>query len=259
MTRIAAVSYLNTKPLLDGLELSGLLREIDLRLAVPSRCGEMFRDGEADVALVPVGSLLDLDQANILDGCCIGANGKVDSVFLFANEPVESVRRVYLDSHSRTSNGLARILMRRLWKQAPEFVSEPDYIGKIGQGSAGVVIGDKAVPLRDRFLHAYDLAAEWMTLTGLPFAFAVWVYRADAVSDNWLIRLKEAFALGLSQIDDTAARWAGHFDLTPEKAAWYLNHCIDFRFDAAKREALRLYLGWLAEIEAERPPRLVFA
>ena len=259
MIRLAAVSYLNTKPFLAGLEASGLSAQLKISLEVPAQCAERFRSGEADVALVPVGSLLDLDAVHLVDGYCIGADGQVDSVFLFANLPVHQIEKVYLDSHSRTSNGLTRILMRDHWHNKVQYLAEAEYVGKIGGTSAGVVIGDKAVPLRDRFRYVYDLAFEWKQLTGLPFAFAVWVYNPERVSAHQLTQLKASFELGLSRVQPAAERWAAHFGLTPEKAFWYLTACIDYRFDARKQLALTRYLTRLAELEAESLPNLTIA
>lgn len=259
MTRLVAVSYLNTKPFLEGLEAAGLNAELEVALDVPAQCGERFRAGWADVALVPVGSLLDLDMVHLLDGYCIGADGQVDSVFLFANRSVQEIDTVYLDSHSRTSNGLTRILMRQHWQRDVRFLCESDYLSQIRGTRAGVVIGDKAVPLRDRFRHVYDLAYEWKVLTGLPFVFAVWVYHPERVEPWLLEQLKAAFNLGLQQVKQTADRWAAYFGLSPEKAYWYLTACIDYRFDARKQQALSLYLNSLAELEAERMPRLSIA
>jgi len=209
--------------------------------------------------LLPVGSLLGHEQVDLIDGYCIGADGKVDSVFLFSNQPIDTIDTVYLDSHSRTSNGLARILMHKYWNRDAAFIHQADYLPLIDGNRAGVVIGDKAVPLRDRFRYVYDLAHEWKSWSGLPFAFAVWAYKSQQVSQAEIQSLKAAFNWGLQHISNSANRWAATFDLTNEKALWYMQHCIDYRFDERKQEAVRLYLKLLAEIMAQSPPTLQIA
>lgn len=255
---VCAVSYLNTQPYLAGINAVMSENEVSLRTEIPSVCAEVFKRGEADVALIPAGALPDLEQANLLDGYCIGAGEKVDSVYLFSNVPVQSVNTVYLDFHSRTSNGLARVLSRNYWQIRPEFVSVEEHVGLIGGTAAGVVIGDRAVLLKDRFRYCYDLAAEWHAWTGQPFVFAVWVYDATRADAAFLQKFRNALERGLALRDETAAARAEQYGVSVEKARYYLRHCIDYRLDAAKREALARYLRALAELEAKTPPRLRF-
>lgn len=255
---ICAVSYLNTQPYLAGIRDVFAENEVSLRTEIPSVCAEVFKRGEAELALIPAGALPDLEKIDILDGYCIGAGEKVDSVYLFSNVPVEAVNTVYLDYHSRTSNGLARVLSREYWKIRPEFVSIREHVGLIGGTAAGVVIGDRAVLLKDRFRYCYDLAAEWHAWTGKPFVFAVWVYAAARANASFLNKFSSALQRGLELREETAAARAEQYGVSVEKARYYLRHCIDYRLDLAKREALALYLQHLTELEAKNLPQLRF-
>jgi chorismate dehydratase len=175
--KICAVSYLNTKPFLYGLE--NLIPDAEIVLHIPSLCVEHFQNHLSDVALIPVGSLLDFQEVHVIDDFCIGADGKVDSVFLFAQKPIHQLNTIYLDAHSRTSNGLAKVLAKYHWNQNLHFLNTPlnrDSYQFINDTAGAIVIGDRSIQRKNDYLYVYDLAQEWKHWTGLPFVFAVWAF-----------------------------------------------------------------------------------
>ena len=101
--KITAVSYLNTKPLLYGLLKSNLAQSVDLQLNIPSVCAQKLLNGEADLGLVPVAILPELQQPQIISDYCIGTVGAVKTVAIYSHVPIEKVESLYLDYHSRTS------------------------------------------------------------------------------------------------------------------------------------------------------------
>ena len=251
MITIALVEYINTRPFLDGLEKHFGPEEVKLLLLPPAECARALQDGRADLSLMPVGALGNFDRVALLPDFCIGAWGPVHSVFLFAQQPVEALHTVILDRHSRSSNGLARILLRHHWRQPVQYHwPERKHFHRILGGTGGVVIGDQAIRIRDRYAYAYDLSAAWQQLTGLPFAFAVWVYRPGTLSEAWRARSAQALADGVAQREATAQRWHGYFDLDQDFARRYLTEYIDFRFTPAKHRALALYMRNLVRLPA---------
>jgi chorismate dehydratase len=260
MIRICAVEYLNTKPFLAGLEAHFSPSELSVRLLPPAQCAQAFARAEADVALVPVGSLLDFGAVHILPGHCIGASGQVDSVFLLAQQSVRSLRAVLLDPHSRSSNGLARILMADYWQHAVDWQRPTDsaqYFEAAMDDVGAVLIGDRAVIHRQRFAYQYDLAQEWQAHTGLPFAFAVWVYRPEALNLAQQNRLQEAFAAGLTDLPAVAQRWAAPFGLAPPAALHYFQTAIHYDLDPPKQQAIYRYLQRLAALDRLPMPQLL--
>ncbi len=176
MHTISAVSYLNTKPFLYGLEHTDLLQNINLVQHFPAMCAEKLISGEVDIGLVPVAVIPLLTNPQIVAPYCIGADGKVDTVCLFSEVPLEEIETIYLDYQSRTSVQLVQILCREYWKKEVLFANAfPGYESEIGGKTAGVVIGDRAIHLHKRFSYVYDLAEHWKLHTGLPFVFAAWV------------------------------------------------------------------------------------
>ncbi len=171
--RIAAVSYLNTIPFIYGIQHEGSLRA-DLLLAPPAGCVDNYAEGRADIALIPAAAVPQMKSTNIITDYCVGASGPVRTVVVMSNSPIERVRRIFLDAHSRTSVQLTGYLAAKKWNIAPEWWTLSDYslVAEARIDDAFLLIGDKVFDHEGLFAYTYDLAEEWKTLTGLPFACA---------------------------------------------------------------------------------------
>ncbi len=110
--RVGAVSYLNTKPLIHGLDRA--LPSAELTLDLPSRLATQLHAGELDVALIPSIELFRCasDDWSIVSDACIACRGPVWSVQLLFRKPPEQVQTLALDEGSRTSAALAQILLK---------------------------------------------------------------------------------------------------------------------------------------------------
>jgi len=239
--RVGAVSYLNTKPLLYGIKRSGLMDKIDLIEEYPSRIATMLVEDKIDVGLVPVAIIPKLKEYHIITDYCIGAEGKVASVCLFSEVPMEQIEKVLLDYQSRTSVNLAKVLLKRYWKK--EVVLEDakeDFRKFIGGTVAGVVIGDRALVQTKKSKYVYDLGAEWKAMTGLPFVFAAWV--ANKKLDKGFIKdFNLANAEGLKHIKEVIAE--NYFELYDLNE--YYTRNISYDLTEAKRRGLELFLSYL--------------
>jgi chorismate dehydratase len=247
--KIAAVSYLNTKPLLYGLLKSEIAGRIQLQLDVPAECARMLREGQAHLGLAPVAAIPELSQAHIVSDYCIGAEGAVRTVAIYAERPLEQVTRLYLDHHSRTSTALAEILLREYWKLDLALIpAEEGYIARIGGDTAGLVIGDRAIGLEERFAYTYDLGEAWTAHTGLPFVFAVWL-STQPLEPAFARAFNRALRAGVADIPQLMhllpSPWPG-FDLKE-----YFTRYISYSFDAPKREALRLFLSKMSAAKSD--------
>jgi chorismate dehydratase len=235
--RVSAVSYTNTKPFVYGLQHSEVINSIDLSLDIPSECAKKLIDNEADIGLVPVAALLNIPGYQIIADYCIGAVAAVNSVFIFSDKPVDQIKTLRLDSQSRTSNALAKVLLKNYWQQQPEFVTS-------GEADAFVEIGDRTFGKKEQYKYAYDLAEEWIKFTGLPFVFAVWAANKP-VPQDFMTEFNEALKYGLDHRKEVISTLpaASNFDLDD-----YLMHRIDFTLDAKKREALEKFLGLVKDL-----------
>lgn len=238
-TRIVAVSYLNTIPFIYGIEHAGFGLHDGLLLSPPSGCAAALAEGRAEIGLIPVAAIPSLSHFDIITPFCIGASGPVRTVVLFAQQPLEQLKRIYLDPHSLTSVRLARILASEKWGIEPEWLPLTDYGGLADRDpEAGyVLIGDKVFEYEECFAIRYDLAREWQTLTGLPFVFAAWVAK-KGVDPAVIASLESALRYGTEHIPQAIG--ASCYAQTPY-ALDYLTHNIDYRFDLQKRRALQLY------------------
>jgi len=172
--RISAVSYLNTKPFVYGLQHSDLIGKIDLSLDMPSLCASKLLNNQADIGLIPVAAISDVPNARIISNYCISSSGKVRTVVLLSNVPLQEIKKIVLDYQSRTSVQLVRILATYYWKINPEWESGvPGYIENVKEKTTAiVVIGDRVFEWEKRFAYCYDLGEIWKESTGFDFVFA---------------------------------------------------------------------------------------
>jgi chorismate dehydratase len=236
--RVSAVSYTNTKPFVYGLQHSGILDRIDLSLDIPSDCAAKVINDEADLGLIPVAALLSIPNYQIISDFCIGADGAVDSVFLFSDKPVTELRTVRLDTHSRTSNGLARVLLKYHWQV------EPVYVGPGDESDAFVEIGDRTFGKKNKFPFVYDLAEQWKAYCGLPFVFAAWTANKP-LDPEFRGAFSRALAYGVDHMEEVLKGLPVHPEFNLED---YLYNKLDFNLTEDKRLALDKYLGLLQSL-----------
>jgi chorismate dehydratase len=237
--KISAVSYTNTKPFIYGLEHDDVLQQIDLSLDIPSECAAKVIDGRVDVGLMPVAAIPLVPNANIISDYCIGSVGAVNSVFIFSNVPVHEIKTLKLDSQSRTSNNLAKVLLKFYYKQEVTFTTDPD-----AETDAIVLIGDRTFGKKEQFPFAYDMGQEWMDFTGLPFVYAAWVANKH-IPEEFVAAFNRALKLGLDNRLALLKQLPANplFDLND-----YLLHRLDFDLTEKKREALKRFLGYISQL-----------
>ena len=206
--RLGAVGYLNARPLVQGLDARP--DQVSLRFDVPSVCARLLNEGAIDLGMVPSIAYLDRPGDRIVPGMCIGSDGDVASVALFSRVPLKDVRRVALDTSSRTSAVLTEILFARRFGAAPAFVPHaPDLPSMLATADAALLIGDPAlfadlqsagpVPL-----EKIDLGRECPAMTGLPFVWAFWAGPPDAAGPETVRLLQEAARAGAAASDAIA-------------------------------------------------------
>ncbi|MEY3687897.1 MAG: hypothetical protein RIR84_738 [Bacteroidota bacterium] len=232
--RVGAVSYLNTKPFIYGLQNGPIKDEIELLLDYPSNLVKMLQSDQIDIGLVPVGALPSLGEYHIISDYCIGTEGEVASVAVFSEVPMEQIEQVYLDYQSRTSVLLCRLLFEKHWKKNVQFIDAKDeaYIKSIKGTTAGLIIGDRALSNYNRYKYVYDLGLGWKEMTGLPFVFAVWVSLKKLLPQQ-VGQFGASLGKGISNIDLVELAPIATYDLKR-----YLNENLSYLLDNKKRHAL---------------------
>lgn len=242
--KIAAVSYLNTKPFLYGLENSSIKDQIDLQTFIPSVCAQKLINGDVDLGLIPVAAISQLNNYSIISDYCIGAVGAVNSVLILSDVPIENITSLYLDYQSRTSVVLAHVLLKHYWKKEVQLIASTiGYEKDINGTTAGVVIGDRALALKEKFKYVYDLADYWYRFTKLPFVFACWVANKN-LDGAFIEEFNSACKYGIENIDALTAQLKLENHFYPETKN-YLTHYISYTFDTEKKKGLALFQEYL--------------
>lgn len=258
--RLGAVSYLNARPLVAGLERSS---RFDIRFDVPSRCAQLLHDREIDLGLIPSIEFLrppDGADYRIVPGLAIASNGPVASVALYTTRPLTEVKSIALDTSSRTSVALVRVLCHRVFRINPSLHhSPPSLPDMLAAADAGLIIGDNALLLdggevclpgpggRRLTAEKFDLGSAWTVATGLPFVWAVWAGRAGALSGEDIDDLQAARDEGIRRSDELAAE---HFRDAPEHrplGARYLRENIKYSLGPREQAGLELFYRFAQE------------
>jgi chorismate dehydratase len=238
--RIGAVNYLNTKPLIYGLER--LAPSCEIVLDYPSRLADQLAAGQLDVALIPSIEFFQDPSYTIVSDACIGCRGPVLSVKLFSRVPVENIRTLALDEGSRTSVALVRILLGERFGIEPELVPLP--LGATLADTscdAALLIGDRAMRAAEPCAEIWDLGDEWCRWAELPFVFAMWTARAGTDLRGIEQALAEARDEGLANLHEIARREAAPLGLTQPECVSYLRDNLYFYLGERELRGLDLF------------------
>jgi len=268
--RISIVEFLNTAPLVWGFTDGPLAGKYELSFAVPSQCAEDLRAGRADVGIIPSIEYQRMDDVVALPGMAIAAKNEVRSLLVISKVPIEHAQTFALDTNSRSSVGLARILCQRQWNIAPEFIDmAPDPDKMLARADAALIIGDPALRLRLKVdaqaakspqggdccggegdeqpvknvqtLFVYDIAQQWREMTGLPCVLAIWVARRGVVTPEIVADFQASREYGLERTGEIAEGAALKLELPPRELERYLTENIDFSLDDENLAGLRRY------------------
>lgn len=239
--RVGAVSYLNTRPLIeDWQRLAG---QHELVLDLPSRLADRLAAAELDVALIPSIEYFQDPSYAIVSDACIACRGPVWSVKLFSRVPPAEIRTLAMDEGSRTSACLTRILLWQRYGIRPR-----EEILPIGAGveataaDAILLIGDRAIHSpAGEFPAEWDLGEEWCRWSGLPFVFAMWVARPGLDTHSLAVALQATRDCGLTRLAAIAERSAGEVRLTAVDCLRYLRDNLYFYLGPPERRGLEKF------------------
>jgi chorismate dehydratase len=247
--RIGAVGYLNARPLTWALDRDP--GRWAIRYDLPSVCAGLLQSGQVDLGLTPAVEYLHAPDYRFVPGIGIGARGPVASVAIFSKKPIENVRTIALDTSSRTSVALTRVLCHDWFKIAPQFVPHgPSLEAMTAAHDAALLIGDPALEADAAALGLMkiDLGETWLAMTGLPFVFAAWTGRAGAVTGDDVRALQAARDEGLANIEAIAAEYAPNDPAHAARAAAYLRDNVRYGLGPDEAAGLQLFLDRAAAL-----------
>ena len=266
--RISASSYSNTAPLVWSFLYGENHGKVEMILDnAPARSAELLSQGRVDAALVPVIASQLIPDVNLIRNVCVGAKERVRSVRLITRGcELEDVRSVSLDTSSRTSVALTKIIFREFLGFEPEWrPAAPDINAMLSGSDAALLIGDPAlsisnfgltrtdpqasestsslaerpsVPANGSSIQSFDLAQLWNRFTGLGFVFAMWM----TTRETCVIDFASARDEGLAHVEEIAANYAPHTGLSVPTLVDYLSNNISYSIDPSMQQGLELYL-----------------
>ena len=268
--RISIVEYLNTAPLVWGFAEGPLADKYDLSFTVPSQCAEALRQGTADIAIIPAIEYQRIENIIALPGMAVAAKGEVRSILVVAKKPIDMAKKIALDSSSRSSAALVRLLARDLWKIQPEFIeAAPDPSEMLKQADAALVIGDPALRVALKMdalagkspsgeqccqgdpdempvpgfetIFVYDVAYQWEEMTGKPCVLAIWAGRRDVITPEIVADFQASKQYGLERLREIAEAASVKLELPPRALERYLADNINFDLDEENLAGLRLF------------------
>jgi chorismate dehydratase len=284
--RVSVVEYLNTAPLVWGFTDGPLGGRYELDFTVPSLCAEALRSGRADIGIIPAIEYQRMEGVVAFEGMAIASKRDVRSILIVAKRPIDRVRTLALDTSSRSSAAMVKVLARGHWRIAPEFIpAAPDPRAMLEKADAALVIGDPAlrVAVKIDALHAkktapggpccvgdadeapvpgvtilfvYDVVAEWREWTGLPAVLALWVARREAATPQVVEDFLASKAYGLERISEIARQASDELDIPEAAIETYLRENVNFDLDADNLAGLERYYRECAAagvIERVRP------
>jgi chorismate dehydratase len=259
--RISAISYLNTAPLMWDFEHEGFSDAralFDISYTLPSQCAANLREGSADIGIIPAAAYLSIPDLAIIPGIAIASRRAVRSILLVSKVPLEKIKSVALDTSSMTSVALTKVLFAKWWGGNRTFAPmAPDIEQMLETHDAGLVIGDPALRIdRSRYI-TYDLAEEWIRLTGKPFVFAFWAIRQAVLTGATRdLDLAAAFqqsrdhGLRRESLDFIAGEWASRVGLTENEVKSYLTENIHYSLDPDCLDGMQLFYQYARECGA---------
>lgn len=260
--RIGAVSFMNTVPLIDGLdEHPRVLLQRDL----PSRLADLLAEDRIDVGLIPAVEYLRGVGGELVPGICIAAHGAVRTVKVFSRDPLEQAVEIAVDRGSRSSVALLRVLLGELHGTEPDLhICEPRPEALFSHFDTVLVIGDRADEIDETGLHVYDLGELWHDLTGLPFVFAAWVLSDNMSAEDSRLRRNELIEVlqsardsGFARLDELAAEESKRRRLELDVVRNYWREHIHYNLGEAELAGLRRFAELAAKYDLVGTTRAV--
>ena len=263
------VSFLNTLPLIDGLES---LNELAMVPSVPSCLINQLLTGESDIALCSSIDYQHTDQPLriVRDAGILGCDGPTLTVRLYASQPIHTLKEIFCDTDSHTSIVLMQILMREMYEIDPTITAYDarEHVANnkpLEWPPAMLLIGDKVVtdsPPAVRYPHQLDLGSAWANHTGLPFVFAMWLAceNANLEAVHYAsMAIEHQRRYNSHRLESIASQHAPQRGWPLDLARTYLTSHLSFEWTEDRQAGLELYFDKAHQhglIEEKRP--LVF-
>ncbi len=249
--RIALSDYLNAIPLGWSFLHGPLRKQFEVLAAPPAYCADRLAAGAADIGMIPSIEYQRIPGLRIIPGMSVACSTQVRSVLMVRHKD-RHVRSVAVDTSSRTSVVLLKLLLRVKMGLNPIFVPHPPDLKKMLEAcDAALLIGDAALQISPQDYESLDLAEAWIKWQERPFVFAFWACRSEArLPDNIAEVFQEAKKSGLGARPEIIADYSRKLNLSPLFLDEYLSRNIEYDLGGAHIEGLESFyrLAYAADL-----------
>jgi chorismate dehydratase len=228
--RISLVHYLNSAPL-GWAFLHGPSQDIfEVVPSAPARCADQLSSGAADIGLIPSIEYQRIPDLRIIPDIAIASFAKVRSILLVKPHGKREIASVAMDTNSRSSVVLTKILLSEVMGIHPEFIPHSaDLRAMLKKCDAALLIGDAALGVDLENYDAMDLSEMWVRWQKKPFVFAFWACRMDAsLPEDLVSRFQDAKRWGLERRREIASVYSERLKLPEDFLKRYLIDNINY-------------------------------
>ncbi|MDD5541979.1 MAG: menaquinone biosynthesis protein [Acidobacteriia bacterium] len=240
--RLAVIHYLNTLPLVWGMLHGNEQGVFDLTFSTPSACAEALKRGEVDIGIIPVIEYQRIPDLVVIPEIAIVSQKRVRSLLIFSKCDIREAKTVALDTSSRTSVAVTKVLFGEYYKTHPRFDDcAPDLDSMLRYHDAALLIGDAAMRAQPKNLLVYDLAEQWHEFSGKPLVMAVWAVRravADQVSAKTFF---DSRAFGMEHLDEIIRSESNRSGWTEEDIREYFTQDLDYSMTSDSVAGVELF------------------
>jgi chorismate dehydratase len=185
--RYGRIAYVNVAPVETAFDVGAVTRDVEVVGAVPTQLNAALSDGRLDAGAISAAHFVaNQDRFVRLADLCIAADGPVRTVLFVSPKPPALLgdATVAVTSHSASGRALLAALLSGFRDVRPTYEVVDDALAAARAGRPALVIGDDALVVRAEMPPAqvHDLGEAWRAWTGLPFVFAVWAVRREALA-----------------------------------------------------------------------------
>ncbi|MGH9339813.1 MAG: menaquinone biosynthetic enzyme MqnA/MqnD family protein [Acidobacteriota bacterium] len=248
--RVSFIDFLNSVPLGWGFLHGSHRGAFEVLFDVPSQCAEHLRTGQADIGLIPAIEYQNIPGLRILPDISIASKREVKSVLFASRLSLKEVSRVAVDSSSRTSVALLKIVLETFHgNRSVSYTVEPPDPSRILEGyDAALVIGNPALKIRPGPYRIHDLAAEWNRFVGLPFVFAFWAVREDFELGEQSRIFYESRDEGLANVEEIARIYSEKLAIPQDEIRRYIRENLSYWLGEADIRGLEEFYRLAEEI-----------
>lgn len=174
------------------------------------------------------------------------------SILLISRRPFDEIRTLAVDSSSRTSVALARIILAERHGCFPIVTPHvPSLAEMLVENDAALVIGDPALRLDPETMpyRTLDLGAEWVAWSGLPMVFAVWAGRSEFLTPDVAEAFSASYRWGREHVDEMVERAAADRGFDRGLARAYFTRHIVYPLSSRHLEGLALFRKLVLALE----------